>query len=227
MAIGKPNQNIAVLRGLALPTGCSVAIAKLRDCSRSTPKATCAFVLAILQRVGRATPLKTAIFWLGFPIATYFFLNSDDWKAHCNPIDSTFQSYAWLKIVHKYSRFCWLSGSREWVNIHILCDGGLLKGHTGPYEEPILSKQAVIPPWGEALWGSTHNWSVRLFSHPNFSHFLFTPFSRQVIFTSIWGAYSCCSYSAHTSSFWNIIRASWRSMRWAAWMLSIHLQLHY
>ena len=41
------------------------------------------------------------------------------------------------------------------------------------------------------------------------------------------GAYSCCSYSAHTSSFWNIIRASWRSMRWAAWMLSIHLQLHY
>ena len=38
------------------------------------------------------------------------------------------------------------------MNIHILCDGGLIKGHTGPSEEPILSKQAVSLPWGEALW---------------------------------------------------------------------------
>ena len=62
MAIGKPNQNIAVLRGLALPTGCSVAIAKaqvalgvLREQSRS-------FAIANIFRVGRASPLKTAIF---------------------------------------------------------------------------------------------------------------------------------------------------------------------
>ena len=61
-AIGKPNQNIAVLRGLALPTGCSVAstnaqvaLSVLRDQSRS-------FVLANIFRVGRASPLKTAIF---------------------------------------------------------------------------------------------------------------------------------------------------------------------
>ena len=62
MAIGKPNQNIAVLRGLALPTRNILVGAKLRDCSEGTSKATCTFAPATLHPVGRASPLKTAIF---------------------------------------------------------------------------------------------------------------------------------------------------------------------
>ena len=30
------------------------------------------------------------------------------------------------------------------MNIHILCDGGPLKGHTDPYEEPILSIKQLV-----------------------------------------------------------------------------------
>ena len=62
MAIGKPNQNIAVLRGVALPTGCSVAIIIVQVVLSSTPKTTCTVVVATLYPVGRASPLKTAIF---------------------------------------------------------------------------------------------------------------------------------------------------------------------
>ena len=72
-SIGKPNQNIAVLRGLALPTRNILASTKLRDCSEGTSKATCAFVLATLHPVGRASPLKTAIFAVT-SYSTIFFL---------------------------------------------------------------------------------------------------------------------------------------------------------
>ena len=73
MAIGKPNQNIAVLRGLALPTRNILASTKLRDCSEGTSKATCAFVLATLHPVGRASPLKTAIFDKVFLFSYFLF----------------------------------------------------------------------------------------------------------------------------------------------------------
>ena len=67
--IGKPNQKIAVLRGLALPTGYSVAIAKVQVVLDVLPEQSRSFAIANMFRVGRASPLKTAIFWLGFPIA--------------------------------------------------------------------------------------------------------------------------------------------------------------
>ena len=62
MAIGKPNQKIAVLRGLALPTGCSVASTKAQVALDVPSEQSRSFVLANMFRVGRASPLKTAIF---------------------------------------------------------------------------------------------------------------------------------------------------------------------
>ena len=62
MAIGKPNQNIAVLRGLALPTGYSVATMTVQVVLGVLPEQSRSFVAANTFRVGRASPLKTAIF---------------------------------------------------------------------------------------------------------------------------------------------------------------------
>ena len=59
----------ALLRYCSCDTALSIAknilaIAKLRDCSRSTSKATGTFAIVTLYPVGRASPLKTAIFEL-------------------------------------------------------------------------------------------------------------------------------------------------------------------
>ena len=62
MAIGKPNQNIAVLRGLALPTRNILAIIIVQVVLGVLLKTTCTMMIATLHPVGRASPLKTAIF---------------------------------------------------------------------------------------------------------------------------------------------------------------------
>ena len=114
----------------------------------------------------------------------------------------------------------------EWIYIYYVM-GGRSRVTLAHLKSPYSRNKQLVHLGGRLFGAQRITDQCDSKSHPNFSHFLFTPFSSRIIFTSIWGAYSCCSYSAHTSSFWNIIRASWRSMRWAPWMLSIHLQLHY